>query len=422
MKSSMLTPWPEQLEDSDKGEKIIRDNMLVYLAMEERTGKSLTAILIAEELNTPKVLIVTKKGKPAEGWEDTVNNYIHINSYTVINYHSVHKVKGDFDLVILDEAHNYISSYPKRSKIWNEVAKKCKDKPIIYCSATPFPQGTQQLFNQLALSSWSPWYTYNNYYDWFKKYAELDDRGNFPVQYIGNNRTAICYDKVKHNLIRQEVDHLFVTRTRAECGFEHEPEDVIHYIDLSEKTKAVYNHLLKTKVLEFTHAETGIDYSLMCDSGIKLRWALHMLEGGVLKLSDIVNNKEVVTYLDLGNTEKVDYILNNWGDTEDLVIMYQYKADKVKLEKYFKKAKILQAQTYSEGVDLSMHKHLVIYSQDFSTGKHTQRRARQANKKRKDPILVHFLLVKKAVSEQVYKTVSINKKNFVDSLFDKEEL
>lgn len=82
----------------------------------------------------------------------------------------------------------------------------------------------------------------------------------------------------------------------------------------------------------------------------------------------------------------------------------------------------MQATSYAEGVDLHKYKHLIIYSQDFSTARHTQRRARQANKARHEAITVHFLLVKKGCSEQVYKTVSVNKKNFVDSVFTRTKL
>lgn len=59
---------------------------------------------------------------------------------------------------------------------------------------------------------------------------------------------------------------------------------------------------------------------------------------------------------------------------------------------------------------------------DFSTAKYTQRRARQCNMKRDTPIDFHFLLVKGGISEQVYKTVAINRTNFVDSYFKKQEI
>ena len=153
---------------------------------------------------------------------------------------------------------------------------------------------------------------------------------------------------------------------------------------------------------------------VVCDNVSRLRTVLHQLEGGTVKNGD-------VGYV-LANREKADYILKQFGDSKDLVIMYNYKAELTKLEAIFKRALLLQATSYAEGVDLSMYKHLVIYSQDFSTARHTQRRARQANMDRREAITVHFLLVKKALSEQVYKTVSVNKRNYVDSLFEKVKL
>ena len=66
-----------------------------------------------------------------------------------------------------------------------------------------------------------------------------------------------------------------------------------------------------------------------------------------------------------------------------------------------------------------MYEHLVIYSMNFSTSQYTQRRARQANMKREQIINVHFILVKGGISEQVYKTVAINKSNFVDKYYER---
>lgn len=409
----MIKPWDYQLELSDIALDILKQYGLVYLAMEERTGKTLTAILVCEECNVSKILVITKK-KAVDGWEKTLNNYIHLHSYTVTTYHQLHKLQGDYGLIILDEAHENISGYPKTSKLWDKVHKFCKDKPIIYLSATPHAQGPQLLYHQLKLSSWSPWSKFKDFYSWFKHFAQRDEAGQLKMKHINAHKQVIDYTAIQADEALAQVAHLFVTYTRAQAGFEHEPEDVLHYIELSEVTRAVYNQLLKHKLLDFTHAETGIDYKLVCDTPMKLRTALHMLEGGGLKIDE----KAVA----LGNSEKIDYIKETWGDTEDIAIMYQYHSDLARLEKAFKHARLLQAQSYAEGVDLSMYKHLIIYSQNFSTAKHTQRRARQANMNRDEEIKVHFLLVKKAVSEQVYKTVSINKKNFVDSCFERETL
>lgn len=421
-----IKAWDYQSEIADIALPILRENGIVYLSMEERTGKSLIGVLCAEESTISKVLIITKK-KAMEGWDELINNYIHLCSYTVINYHSLHKIDGDYDLIIVDEPHAYISGYPKTSKTWKMTHKFCKGKPLIYMSATSHAQGTQLLYHQFKLSDWSPWAKFKDFYAWYQHYAERDKAGHVKTIYIGPNRTAVDYTAVDHDRIWNDVKHLFITKTRKELGFKQEPNDIIHFIELDQQTKDVYNALMQDLVLEFTHSETGKDYILSCDSPIKLRWALHMIEGGGLKYTSSKKNKKGkivphAEYLVLGNREKVDYILNEWGDSKELVIMHQYKSDLAKLEREFENALILQATSFAEGVDLSMYKHLVVYSQDFSTSKHTQRRARQANKLREEDINVHFLLVKKAVSEQVYKTVSINKVNFVDSTYEREEL
>jgi len=396
-----MIPYDYQEKLSNVGLDILRKNAIVYLAMEERTGKTLTAVLIAEKSAAMRVLVITKK-TALDGWHETMREFTHEKQYTIINYHQAHKLGGEkWDLVILDESHNYISAFPKAGLIWRQLAPMLKDKPLIYMSATPYAQGPQMLFHQFALSSWSPWKKHKNFYQWFRQYGFLYD-----LKINGINIRQ--YDRCNEEMILQTVDHLFITRTRKELNFEQEPEDKVHYVELSERTVDQYNTIVEDEMLQLPEC------LLICDTKSKLRFSLHQLEGGTMKFEDL--------YMVLGNNEKVDYIKKHFRDRESLVIMYNYKAERVKLEHHFKKARILQATSYAEGIDLHKYKDLVIYSQDFSTARHTQRRARQANKKRREAIVVHYLLVKKGLSEQVYKTVSVNKKNYVDSVFTKEAL
>ncbi len=395
-----MTPYSYQEELSELALALIRKYGMVYLAMEERTGKTLTSILVAEKSAAKRVLVITKK-KALDGWHETLEAFNHDNHYTVTNYHQAHKVEGNYDLIILDESHNYISSYPKHGKLWKELFPIVFGKPIIYISATPYAQGPQMLYAQLKLSAWSPWLKYKKFYQWFKVYGK-------PYTIKINGFDVKQYDRCHENMILDEVRHLFITKTREELGFEREPEDVLHYVELEKETKAIYNALVEDELAELECC------TLVCDTKAKLRVSLHMLEGGTTKMYD--------DYYVLDNAEKAGYILENFGDYADMVIMYNYKAELTKLEALFSNARLLQATSYAEGVDLHKYKHLIIYSQDFSTARHTQRRARQCNKKRTEAINVHYLLVKGGLSEQVYKTVSINKKNFVDKLYSKEKL
>lgn len=424
----MKQPWPHQITLSKEAEVIIKEYMIVYLAMEERTGKSLTALLLTEALAIHNILIVTKK-KPLKGWNETLADFSYLlhKKYTLTNYHQLKNYNPvDYDCVILDEAHNYISSFPKASALWSVVKRFTAQKPLIYLSATPHAQGRQMLYHQLALSTWSPWWKYSSFYNWFKTYGK-------PYTIMIRSKEVNQYDRAQDELIRACTDHLFITKTRKQLGFDHEPKDKLHYIELNDLTKARYNVLVKDKLLECC------DAILVADTVIKFRTSLHMLEGGTLKISSPVipiKSPNIVKtvkktiedalifehYFVLDSSEKIDYIKATWGDSKDVVIMYNYIGEGIKLRAAFINATILQATSYAEGEDLSMFNHLIIYSQDFSTARHTQRRCRQANKARSTSITVHYLLVKKGISEQVYKTVSINKKNYVDSRFERTKL
>jgi len=412
-----MIPYNHQVTIASDAYTILSKYGLVYLAMEERTGKTLTSMILAEMTNRTKVLVLTKK-KALGGWNETIKAYAGdgITSFTVINYHGVHKAvtkpngsrayklnidPKDYDLIILDEAHGYLSAYPKVGAIWKSVKKLCSGKPLIYLSATPNAQGYQLLFNQLSLSDWSPYSGYANFYRWFEHYG-------IPSKVRTAYGLQETYKKCKQEAWTK-VKHLFITYTRVELGFTQEPTDSVHYYELDETTKKLYNSCIDDEMFNINDVIV-----IPLDSSMKLRTTLHMIEGGVVKNED--------KYIVLDNSEKIDAILKDFGDSERNVIMYHYKAEYLKLEKYFKNTVLLQATSYAEGVDLSMYDNLIIYSQDFSTARHSQRRARQANMKRTDPIDVHFYLVKGGLSEQVYETVSVNKTNFIDSTFEKERL
>ncbi len=391
-----MQPYNHQTEISGQGAAILAQHGAVYLAMEERTGKTLTAILIAEKAKAKRVLVVTK-AKALPDWLKTIKDYKPAMPIDVVSYHQAYKhSSAAYDFAIIDEAHAILSGYPKPGKILREVRQVVYGKPIVYLSATPHAQSYSQLFHQFALWHKSPWAKFANFYRWHNVYGK-------PYVLDINGISITQYDRTQDDKVLADVQHIFITKTRKELGFEQEPEDVVHYVQLSDITKSVYNELVKNELVEL---KAGM---LVCDTASKMRFSLHQLEGGTC----IIDNKPIV----LANREKIDFIMDKWGDSKDLVIMYHYKAELTKLSAIFKNAQLLQATSYAEGVDLSMYKHLVIYSQDFSTAKHTQRRARQANKNRSEDIKVHFLLVKGGLSERVYNTVGKNKKNFVDTVF-----
>ena len=395
-----MKPYKHQIDIANQAISILKKNMIVYLSMQERTGKTLTSILVAEMTKCTEILVITKK-KAIDGWIETLGAYDIKHNYTVVNYESLHKCECDPKLVIIDEAHANLGAYPKVGKIWKSVYAFTKGLPIIYLSATPSAQTYAQLYHQFKLSTWTPWLKYGTFYSWHKDY------GIESIIYLGGRQIKQYNEVIKHKVM-QDVEHLFISYTRTELGFEHEPNDIIHYIDLKPETKELYNNLMKDRLV------TIKDIDIIADTVMALRTKLHQLEGSTLKTE--------VDNIFLNFNEKIYYILKTWGDVKSLVIFYQYQNELNLLKSKFKNATILQGTSFAEGVDLSMYETCVVYSMDFSTAKYTQRRARQCNMKRDTPIDFHFLLVKNAISEQVYQTVAINRTNFVDTYFNRQEL
>lgn len=400
-----------------------------YLAFQERVGKSGTALKACMRAGFKNVMVITKKNA-VEGWlEHTANLDLEGMNVTVTNYHQIGVMKevkrkrritlkvdrDDYDAVILDESHAYVSAAPKPSNMFYVIRTFVADKPMLFLSATPHAQGYHLLYHQLRLSRWAPWQDFESFYKWWGVYG-IENK-----KFIGPGQERETYTVIDEDMVLADLDGHFSFKTRAEVGIKHEPNDVIHYIELDLNTREIYNTLQKDKVVELSGVE------IIADSVMKERTTLHMLESGcfiehqtVLDKND--EPKDVRVYHITDNIEKIAFIKKMWGDKSNVVIMYNYKAEKIKLEQHFVHAKLSQATSNAEGVDYSMYDHLIILSQDFSTSRHSQRRARQANIKRDTPIDVHFLLVRDGISDQVYKTVSINKENFVDKNYKRINL
>ena len=91
------------------------------------------------------------------------------------------------------------------------------------------------------------------------------------------------------------------------------------------------------------------------------------------------------------------------------------------LKKHFKNAVIYSSNANAEGVDLAHSKHFIIYSSDYSGAKHIQRRERIININGSNTLKVIFLLVKSAISQQVYAATS-KKLDFNNAMFKRVEL
>ena len=86
--------------------KILEQHGFVYLAMQVRTGKTLTSLGIASKISSHNVLFLTKK-KAISSIQKDYEALAPFYQLTVTNYENLHNISNKgWDLIILDEAHS----------------------------------------------------------------------------------------------------------------------------------------------------------------------------------------------------------------------------------------------------------------------------------------------------------------------------
>lgn len=403
----MIKPYQHQIEKAEELWEILKAKGYCYLAGKPRSGKTLTAILTAEKSDKiSSVLVLTKKAA-ISGWTQFIKGRKH--KYTVINYEQVGSIVSnklvlklnpeDYQLVIIDESHN-LGAIPKASNRIKVIQKLCWHMPHIHLSGTAIVESPCSIYPQMSISKYNP-FPYKNFYMFHKLYGEP-----YYIKVRGIDMPQ--YDRYNKSLLK-EIDKFTVYMTQEDAGIAKELQaiDKIHYIELDSLTKSLYNKLQQDQILK---TDFGM---LVCDSTMKLRTSLHMLESGVAKIED--------SYFFFGNTEKIDYIKKTFGDTSTLGIMCHFIGERILLEKHFRKAKIYSSNAHSEGVDLSHLTSFVILSSDYSGAKFIQRRERIININGSNTLHVHHILVKKAISEQVYKRTS-KKEDFNNSTYERSSI
>ena len=153
-----------QIKISAQAAEVLQHKKIVYLAMEVRTGKTLTALNTAKLFGAKKVLFLTKK-KAISSIQWDYDNFGFMFDLTVINDESLHLVTDIYDLIIHDEHHRF-GAFPKPNKVAQLFKKRYSKLPMIFLSGTPTPESHSQWFHQFWVSDYSPFKEYTNFYKW----------------------------------------------------------------------------------------------------------------------------------------------------------------------------------------------------------------------------------------------------------------
>jgi len=405
-----MQPRDYQISISDKAADIIRKHGLVYLAMQVRCGKTVTALLTAEKVGVEVILFLTKK-KVISGILDDHKAFGIKADIVVTNYENLHHVKNlSFDIVICDEAHG-LGQYPKPAQRVKKLKELCKGKHIIYLSGTPTPESYSQIFHQFYISSFSPFKDYVNFYKWAKDYVDIQ------LKYFKGLKVN-DYSNANQTKIKQMTDHLIIPFTQQEAGFKAEVKELTVSIKMEPSTYFLADRLKRDRV--YIGRDNNV---IMADTGAKLLSKLHQIYTGT-----VIDEKNEGLVFD---RSKAYWIKENFKGKK-IAIFYKYKAEETMLyltfgydkfttdpqefakssDKWF----LSQIQSGREGISLSTADALIMLNIDFSAVSYWQARARMQNKDREEASKVYWLFAEGGIEEKIYKAVK-DKKDYTFSYF-----
>ena len=392
---------------------VLRAHKFVYLSMEVRTGKTLTALGVADKLGITNLLFVTKK-KAIGSIEADYKKLMPGYEITVINYESLHKVTGKFDLLVLDEAHT-LGAYPKpskRTKLVKEIILR-QNPFVILMSGTPTPESFSQIYHQVYACPKNPFNQYKSFYKFAKEYVNV-------VQKVINSFHINNYDDGKP-VILDRMKPYMISYTQKEAGFKSEIKEHVLRVEMSKLTYDFVKEMREHGVITGKKTKEVI----LGDTGVKKMSKIHQLFSGTVKLE---NGKRMVTDL-----SKARFIRSKFKDMK-VGIYYKFKAEYDALKQVYgdnltddlqefkatNKNIALQIVSGREGISLKEADCLVYYNIDFSALSYWQSRYRMTTK---DSTVsdVYWIFAERGIETKIYKTVT-NKKDYTLRHFKKDLL
>ena len=397
-----------------RGSEVLKNNGFLYLAMEVRSGKTLTSLGIADKMDVEHVLFLTKK----KAISSIVGDYDLMCPASfilfTINYESMHKLPQNikWDIVIIDEAHSLgaIPKPNKRAKDVKDLIKKNKSK-VILMSGTPTPESYSQMYHQVYGIKGNPFEKYVSFYKFAKVYVDVKQR-------MINSMMINDYSRGMETIV-DKMNPYTIRFTQKEAGFENNIVEQVLEVEMSDLVYRLASKLQKNLVVE------GNEDVILADTPVKLMMKLHQMYSGTIKFES--GNSMI---LDL---TKAQFIYDNFCATkvgifykfkEELNALKQVYGDQLctELEDFDNTDKTIALQIVSgrEGISLRNAEYLVYYNIDFSATSYWQSRDRMTTKDSKLS-KVFWVFAKGGIEKQIYKAV-LQKKDYTLKHFKRDLL
>ena len=399
-----------QKEIISDGVGIIKQHRFLYLAMEVRTGKTLTSLGICDQIGAKKVLFITKK-KAISSIQSDYDLLIPQFEIEVINYESLHKIRQTgWDVVICDEAHG-MGAFPKpsgRSKRVKNIIFR-SDPYIMLLSGTPTPEAYSQMYHQVFFIPNNPFSQYRNFYEFANTYVGVVKK-KIGGLYIND------YSKGSKKII-EAMSPYTINFSQKDAGFVVETTEHVLEVEMKDSTTKLISKLKKDLVVE------GDSEVILADTAVKLMTKVHQLCSGTIKFES--GNSMII------DLSKAEFIKKKFRGFK-IGIFYKFKEELNALKEVFgdelcvdldcfnttDKNIALQIVSGREGISLRKANALVYYNIDFSATSYWQSRDRMTTKDRLKND-VYWIFSKGGIEKDIYKAV-VKKKDYTLAHFRRD--
>ena len=392
----------------EEGTKRLSRLRIIMLAMEVRTGKTLTSLGIANGMDITSVLFITKK-KAISSIEQDYKLLNPNYSLKVTNFEAIHKVNGkDYDLIIVDESHS-LGAFPKASVRTKRIKEIVGKKYCILLSGTPTPESWSQIFHQFWVSEYTP-FLEKSFYKWAKGYVNVTQRKI-------NGYNVNNYSDAKENLIRQKISKHIISFSQSEAGFTSKVNEHILHVQMKPTTYELVKTIEKDRVYEGKNG--GV---ILADTPVKLMQKVHQLYSGTIKLEDgssaTIDNSKGVFIKNKFQGKKIGIF---YKFKEELKLLQSVYGEELttELEEFNATNKNIALQIVSgrEGISLSKADYLVYFNIDFSATSYWQSRDRLTTKDRMQND-VYWIFSKGGLEDKIYRQVQ-EKKSFTTKHYER---
>jgi SNF2 family DNA or RNA helicase len=298
----------------------------------------------------------------------------------IINYEATRRDKktvqllaqpGMFDTIVIDEAHNIKNIKTSAYKDVRTVVQGTKAPYVIPMTGTPILNRPQELFALLSLVDEKNFYNINSFLHRYCTQAWVGSGLRWVFQYGG-----------AESLLRK-MGHLYLRRTKRECGFLLDEPQVIEYdLDLNEEgyeeQKRVYTSMRDTarimldpdlgKSLDAINTlslYTRLRQLVTCPTGVKITDA----DGNIIERVEVDQSIKLDTCLSIPKTEddEIDGLIPQILQESKVVVVSQFNEPLEQLVSRCKSAGI-NATIYNGDVSIAERDRIKIDFRDKPVG------------------------------------------------------